>query len=289
MILVRTVSGPSEVVAGNQATYKATSFNSPDPPAEELNQINWIIKSGDATVARFNAKGDTLDFDVPTTLTGQTIRIMPFRNAPSPAVSVISRVVREAGTAPATLSNLVILDRADWGPKPSLPRLGNAVNRSRRTKVFIHHTDIKDSDSTRNEWESLDEVKREMRKLQEVRPDLGLDVPYSMVAFCMTNGDLVLCEGRGIDRVGAHTGGHNTAGIGISFQGDFENELPPAALDSHLLALGQWLRELREQKGFTNLGTVRPDGRDVFGHRDVKKTDCPGKHIFERLSLVRFL
>ena len=60
-------------------------------------------------------------------------------------------------------------------------------------------------------------------------------------------------------------------------------------MDSHLVALGDWLRRLREQEGFVNLGTVRPAGREVFGHRDVKSTDCPGQHIFDRLSLIRYL
>jgi hypothetical protein len=289
MLLVRTVSGPAEAVAGIRATFRATSFNMSNPPDEEVQQINWLIKTDDRNVAEFEAVGDTLGFDVPTSLVGSTIRVMPFRNTPTPAVSVLSRVVSQTSVN-TDASNLIILSRADWGARTDLPRLGTVVDRTRRTHVFIHHTVVVDDDSTPNEWESVDEVKRRMRQLQTIRrADLGADVPYSMVAFCMSNGDLMLCEGRGIDRSGAHTAGHNTPALGISFQGDFENDAPPARLDLHLAAVSSWLRRLREQEGFVNLGTVRPLGREVFGHRDVKASDCPGKHIFDRLSLIRYL
>src|SRR5262245_36158651 len=140
MLLVRTVSGPAEVVAGTTATYKATSFNMSNPPADLLRQINWVIKAETETVDRFNAVGDTLRFDVPATLVGETIRVMAFVNSPSPIVSVLSRVVSEESIHQNN-SNPIILSRAEWGANPDLPRLGVIVDRTRRTKVFIHHTD----------------------------------------------------------------------------------------------------------------------------------------------------
>lgn len=156
--------------------------------------------------------------------------------------------------------------------------------------MFIHHTVIVDDDPSPNQWETLDEVKARMRQLQTIRAqDLGADVPYSMVAFCMANGNLVLGEGRGLDRSGAHTRGHNTSALGIAFQGNFENQPVPTQFDTQLAALGNWLRHLREQDGFVNLGTDRPLGREVFAHRDVKATACPGDHLFDKLSFIRFL
>jgi hypothetical protein len=289
MLLVRTVSGPNEIIVGTEAVYSATSFNISNPPIEELGQINWIIESDGETLAEFNRAGDTLRFDVPESFEGRTIRVMPFRNTPTSVVSVISRVVGRDEVVTSD-SRVIVLSRADWGARTDLRRRGDIVDRSRRMEVFIHHTVIVDNDATPNEWESLDEVKRQMQKLQTVRAqDLGADVPYSMVAFCMSNGDLVLGEGRGLDRSGAHTVGHNTAGLGISFQGNFESPSLPRHFDSQLAALGDWLRELRNNKGFVNLGTRRPLGREVFGHRDVKPTDCPGENLFTRLRLIRFL
>jgi hypothetical protein len=188
-----------------------------------------------------------------------------------------------------TAAAILLLGREEWGADPSLPRLGRAVDRAARTEVFVHHTAVVDPDATPNEWRDLAEVKARMRVLQTIRrEDLGADVPYSFVAFCMADGRLVLAEGRGLDRSGAHTAGHNRSALGIAFQGDFEAGPPPARLDDRLAALGDWLRRLRLEEGFARLGSHRPPGRQLWGHRDVKATQCPGRLLFERLGTIRF-
>jgi peptidoglycan hydrolase-like protein with peptidoglycan-binding domain len=37
------------------------------------------------------------------------------------------------------------------------------------------------------------------------------------------------------------------------------------------------------------LGTLRPPDRQVWAHRDIKTTHCPGTHLYDRLELIRFL
>lgn len=188
----------------------------------------------------------------------------------------------------------IVLSREDWGADPAHPRRGHPLGPANRTEVFIHHSVVVDDDVTPNQWETLNEVKAQMRRLQTIRPDLGLDVPYNFVAFCMANGDLVLGEGRGLGRTGAHTKGHNRSALGIAFQGNFEREPLPDHFDAQLAALGDWLRHLREDESFTELGTVQPDDpdrpeRQVFGHREIKNTDCPGRHLWERLQLIQMI
>lgn len=184
-----------------------------------------------------------------------------------------------------------VLSRDDWGADPEHPRRGHPLGPAHRTEVFIHHTVIIDDDATVNEWESRDEVKARMRQLQTIRPELGLDVPYNFVAFCMADGDLVLGEGRGLGRTGSHTAGHNRSALGIAFEGNFELEPLPAHFDAQLDGLAAWLQELRDDRGFSELGTVQPDDpeRQVFGHRDVTATACPGEHLFARLPRIRFV
>ena len=289
MLLVRTVSGPSQVVAGTRATYRVTSFNTSNPLPEEVAEVNWLIKSGEDTVAEFQDAGGTLEFDVPEGLVGRSIIVMPFMNTPTPVVSVTSRVVSESDIV-TTGSDVIVLSRADWGARTDLPRLGVLVDKTRRREVFIHHTVVVDGDATKNEFENREEVVSAMRVLQTVRrQDLGADVPYSFVGFCMKSGELILCEGRGLNRSGAHTRHHNTVALGIALQGNFENVPLPGNFDAQLTALGNWLRRLRENEGFVNLGAERPHGRDVFGHRDIAATACPGKHTFNKLKLIRFL
>jgi hypothetical protein len=287
MLLVRDVSGPALALAGEKARFRATSFNMSSPPEEELNKINWRITSGGDTIDEFLEAGPILSYKVPLRLSGRDILVMPYRNSPTETVSVLTHITEE-DTAHEK-DNIIFLSREEWGADSDLPRRGHIVDPRARTEIFIHHTVIVDNDATQNEWESLEEVKKNMRRLQTIRPDLGKDVPYSIVAFCMADGGLVLGEGRGIHRSGAHTLGHNTSALGISFQGNFEKLPMPPHIESQLAMLGNWLQELREHQGFMNLGNERPLGREVFAHRDIKATACPGEHLFNKLNRIRFL
>src|SRR3990170_848651 len=116
---------------------------------------------------------------------------------------------------------MLYLSREAWGARTDIPRLGNPVPRQHRSHIILHHTVITDPDATPNLWETVDEVRLKMRQLQTSRPDLGLDVPYNFVIFLMPEG-IVVCEGRGYNLDGAHTYGHNTTGVGVAFQGNFE-------------------------------------------------------------------
>lgn len=195
---------------------------------------------------------------------------------------------------------LRLASRAAWGASSKHPRLGAKVARSNRTHVFIHHTVMVDNDDSPNVWESDEEAFAKMRQLQTVRPDLGLDVPYSFVAYIMADGGLLICEGRGEDRDGAHSRGHNTAAIGISFAGNFHDRaIPEAALAAAIPLLSRflgWLRFSASHAGYGNyapmaqLGSRKaPNGRRVWAHRDIKATACPGDKLMKHLDGVVFI
>ena len=122
------------------------------------------------------------------------------------------------------IAPVIFVDRAGWGARQDLPRLGHRVLRITWTHVIIHHTVVVDPDATPNLWETENKVFGRMVQLQTIRPDLGLDVPYNFVIFLMAGNpaSIYVCEGRGEDRSGAHTRGHNTTGIGIALEGNFE-------------------------------------------------------------------
>lgn len=196
--------------------------------------------------------------------------------------------------------HLRFVPRSGWGASPRYPREGHKVARDRRTHVFIHHTVMVDRDDSPNIWETEAEIFAKMRSLQTARPDLGLDVPYSFVAFMTTlNDGLYICEGRGEDRSGAHSVGHNTASIGVSFAGDFENR--PIADEEiakrmpMLSAFLGWLKHSASHPDYgsyepmKNLGSKRPKDRAVFVHQDIKATACPGAKLIPHLAEVAFV
>ena len=67
-------------------------FNHADPTPAEKTQISWLIQSAGQTIEQRQAVGDTLEFDVPVALAGQTIRVMPFRVSPTPRIAVVTMV-----------------------------------------------------------------------------------------------------------------------------------------------------------------------------------------------------
>jgi hypothetical protein len=189
-------------------------------------------------------------------------------------------------------TNLLYMDRRDWGADVTLPRLGYTVPSNRRTHAIMHHTVVIDNDATPNVWESHNEIKGKMRQLQTIRPDLGLDVPYNDVGFLMAGGKFVVCEGRGQVRTGAHTRGHNTEGYALALEGNFElaRDIGP-----WVGVLSEWWGWLKYDRGMRNLGVVTPNRGVIFGHKDFRDpndtdtwTACPGTQVMARIGQITF-
>lgn len=116
-------------------------------------------------------------------------------------------------------------------------------------------------------------AKREMRAIQDQHMDARgwSDVGYNYVI----DGFGRVWEGRGAYRVGAHTLGHNTNTIGISFMGNYETMKPTRR---QLAAYRALLKRL------ASFG-VKPE--HIKGHRQMpdQATACPGLHLMLTLGL----
>ncbi len=171
------------------------------------------------------------------------------------------------------------LTRTEWGANTQLPRLGYTVPTNRRTEIWVHHTAaIDSSDTTPNRWGLADAIKY-MRRLQTVRPDLGLDVPYTETYADLEDGTVAVFEGRGLSRTGAHTKNHNTAGFGLSGMGNFQlsGSAPAAAtVATAMTARVGWLKHEGGYDGLTKVG----------GHRDLKATTCPGNNLYNHIGAI---
>ncbi len=188
---------------------------------------------------------------------------------------------------PTTIEpGLILYSRREWGADTGIPRLGYSVNRLDRTEAIIHHTVIIDNDATPNRWETLAEVFAKMRQLQKIRPDLGLDVPYNFVAFHMADGSLIICEGRGFDRTGAHTHAHNTRGVATAGEGNFQIGLTVSPYTAHW---SRWLGYQKYDMGMENLGSSHPIRGIAYGHKDLSATACPGDKLYAIIPQLEFM
>lgn len=184
---------------------------------------------------------------------------------------------------------ILYLEREDWGENPNLPRLGALVLAEDREYAIMHHTVVIDHDATPNLWQTIVEVRRKMQQLQTIRPDLGYDVPYSFVVFFMAGGWIVICEGRGLYRRGAHTKYYNRRGIGVAIQANLELAVD---LDPYIGLLSDVWSWLKYDQGLVNLGNVRPPEAQVWGHQQlsppIDPTACPGSTLMAVIGRIQF-
>jgi N-acetylmuramoyl-L-alanine amidase len=117
-------------------------------------------------------------------------------------------------------------------------------------RVILHHT------ASAMERTSVDDILR--WHLQRGMSGIG----YHFVVAP----DGVIHSTRWIQRVGAHTRGHNLDSVGIALIGDFERETPTSAQVNALVRL---LQELKQEYGLSRLQL----------HGDLTATRCPGRNL----------
>lgn len=175
------------------------------------------------------------------------------------------------------MSSYTFLSRATWGADPLEVQVGYAVPHEQFVGLVVHHTVIVMPDYDRDGYLNgdLDDVARYMRQLQRARPDLGDEVPYSFVFFEGADpDDIIIAEGRGYGRTGAHTVGYNSTRYGCSLAGDYTEHAPTP---------GQWA-------GIRSIGASLADpvgAQPTIGHRDVAATACPGNDAYPHLDLLQ--
>jgi len=220
-----------------------------------------------------HARGPALDVPDPQGVSGTSARRA---TAPPPEVPV--RV--------PPLARPPVSRRAAWGARP--PRAAYAYTLARH--VGIHHTATVEDFSAQT-WE---ECAARMRSIQAFHMETNgwNDIGYAW-AICR-HGDVFQAredDDDATDVWGAHDG-WNRGSTGITVFGYFHppvNHQPTDAQISALTDLVAWIASLRE---------IDPLGRslyeafgapvdNVYGHREVKATDCPGDHLFALKELIR--
>lgn len=160
---------------------------------------------------------------------------------------------------------MIYLSRAQWGAHPSTS--GHTVPQAQFNRLVIHHTVMP--------FTAGDDIIGYMRRLQDVRPDLGDDVPYSFVVFPTKNDlDFVVAEGRGWFRTGAHTVGYNSSAYGVALPGNFQDAQP---------TVGQLMGIRWVGSKLFNPAYALP----TLGHRDVYRTACPGDHMYQYMDRIQ--
>lgn len=159
-----------------------------------------------------------------------------------------------------------IRSRASWGaryPDGDLTLSGLAA------EVFAHHsvtTQLSPSASVADE-------EREMRELEAVGQErFGAGISYNVVIFPSGRA----YQGCSFHRRGTHTGGRNSTTRSICFAGNYEIHKPTEAQ----IATANAIYRDGQGRWWIHDAPVR-------GHRDLKSTACPGRHVYDRLDDIR--
>jgi len=181
------------------------------------------------------------------------------------------RALRELKTGSSSPAPTGALARAQWGaaaPAPS--RL--TPHSGRYDRITVHHSAMSASELRRA---SLPTTADHLQRIQRnhMRDEGMGDIGYH---FIIDPAGRVL-EGRSLRWQGAHSGGaNNVRNVGVCLLGNFDRERPTPEADRALTGL---LASLRKQHGI-------PVNR-VFGHRELKTTQCPGTHLTAWLGRYR--
>ncbi|HEY9014073.1 MAG TPA: peptidoglycan recognition family protein, partial [Gemmatimonadales bacterium] len=131
------------------------------------------------------------------------------------------------------------------------------------TQVFIHHSVTP----------VTDDPYRDMRTIEAVGMQRFGQFSYS---YCVHPRDGEILEGCGLQR-GAHTAQRNSTSFGICWIGNYEERAPKV----QQLDATRWLIHHLTEEGWL------VPGADIFGHRQVYQTACPGQKLFDMLDVIR--
>nr|BBI93168.1 peptidoglycan recognition protein [Bathymodiolus septemdierum] len=159
-------------------------------------------------------------------------------------------------------SGVTIISRDSWGARR--PRSTSTIHTPVRD-FFIHHTKGRTC-------ATFSTCVSQMKGIQNYHMNnkRWSDIGYSF----LVGEDGKIYEGRGWDRVGAHTLGYNRLGLAASFMGNFMTYTPrKAALDAVKALIQCGISKGKISHSYA-----------LFGHRDVGSTKCPGRALY---NLIR--
>lgn len=147
-------------------------------------------------------------------------------------------------------------------------------------KIIIHHT------ATTGNLDNPKQAIRDIYHYHAVTRGWG-DIGYNYIV----DQEGKIYEGRygGEGVIGAHSGSGNHGSIGIAILGNFEEN--PVS-DKILAAVGQFMYKKSKIHGFKASSSSSFRGEDmpnVFGHRDIMKTACPGQYLYSKIPALRIL
>lgn len=164
-----------------------------------------------------------------------------------------------------------IIPRSEWGAKYS-DGAPNVTLKLPYAETWLHHSVTRQlaPDAT------VAQECAAMREIEQIGQDrFRQGISYTWLIFPSGR----IYEGHSVNRRGAHTGGRNDIARAICFAGNYQtHELTTAQVTS-----AAWLLRHAHEQGWAKNPTANG------GHRDLKATDCPGRHTYDAIPDINYL
>lgn len=161
---------------------------------------------------------------------------------------------------------MTLIRRASWGARYAD---GSGDRALPATEAWLHHT-VTIAPDLLPPFDDDDAAIRLLELIGQQR--FGQGMSYTRLFTPVGR----VYEGHSVHRIGAHTGGHNTKGIGYSLVGNYDEDEPSEAM---LEAVAQQI-VADHRAGY--LAVPRLNG----GHRDTKSTGCPGRYAYAAIPII---
>ncbi|ADG75269.1 N-acetylmuramoyl-L-alanine amidase family 2 [Cellulomonas flavigena DSM 20109] len=209
------------------------------------------------------------------------------------AVPDVAGATRGMSPLAAATQAPAVVSRAQWGARAQVCTPDTA---QRVSAVVVHHT--AGSNAYASPAEAMAQIRNDQRYHIESRG--WCDIGYNFLVDHWGN----IYEGRAGSLtspvVGVHAGGFNTGTVGVSMLGTFGTVAPSSAMRDAVARIAAWRLaaydvDPRGSSTWTTSGGENsrwPGGGvvhlpNVFGHRDVAFTACPGDQGYATLGAVR--
>lgn len=167
------------------------------------------------------------------------------------------------------MSNHRIIPRSEWGARY---RDGFGARPIGSLERWLHHSVTTQLAKTA----TLVAEKAEIRKLEDIG-QIRFKGGISYTFIIAPSGHIF--QGHSISRVGAHTQGHNTKGVGIALLGNYQNMAPTPEQEAAIA----WLLTQGVASAWWKPRALSG------GHRDTKATACPGNRAYPRIPAINAL
>ncbi len=204
------------------------------------------------------------------------LRAAQLRPSPSPLPTRAAPGAPPRSPPPAQPGAPRLITRADWGADPQY--MTWPASRVPVRKFALHHTASSDGGS--DPAASI----RAIYYYHAVTLGWG-DIGYNYIVDRAGN----IYEGRagGVNTVGAHVENANEGVDGIALLGTYQDARPTDAMVSAVVSLIAWrarAQGIDPQASSSIVGRMLPN---IFAHRDLMITDCPGDAAYALLPTIR--